>query len=414
MTQVAEARLGDAPGRSRDARIIGLVSGAHFVSHVFMMVLPPLFLFVRDDYGASYTELGFVLAAFNIASTVLQAPAGFLVDRLSPRLLLVIALALSASGLAFAAFLPFYWALLVGWSIAGVANTIYHPADYAILSDRIGSRRIGHAFSMHTFFGMLGTAVTPAALLFLADYFGWRGAVLGAAALGYAAALVLMQQKSALGDGVGAAVSARRPKDRTAGWDLLLSGPVLRNVVFFIVMSASGAGIYSFTIVGLDALYGTPLAVASLGLSSFLLTNAVGVLAGGIVATRTERHDIVAVAGFAASGVAILVVALVPLNATILVLAFGISGLLSGIIAPSRDMIVRAITPEGAYGKVFGFVSTGFSIGAVIGPLLFGWLMDRGQPRLIFILVAVLTFVALPLVGRISTKARTSLDRSSG
>jgi MFS family permease len=414
MTQVAEARLGDAPGRFRDARIIGLVSGAHFVSHVVLMVLPPLFLFVRNDYNVSYAELGFVIAAFNVVSTVLQAPAGFLVDRMSPRLLLVGAMVLGATGLVFAALLPFYWALVVGWSIAGLANTIYHPADYAILSDKIGSRRIGQAFSMHTFFGMLGTAVTPAALLFLAGYFGWRGAVLGAAALGYAGALVLMQQKGALGEGVGAAVSARRPASGTASWDVLLSGPVLRNVVFFIVMSASGAGIYSFTIVGLDALYATPLPVASLGLSSFLLTNAVGVLAGGFVAARTERHDIVAVTGFAASGVAILVIALVPLNAPLLVLAFGIAGLLSGIIMPSRDMIVRAVTPEGAYGKVFGFVSTGFSIGAVIGPLLFGWLMDQGQPRLIFLLVAALTFAALPLMGRISPKAALSPSRSSG
>lgn len=400
MTQATEARLGGAPGGLRDARIIGLVSGAHFVSHVNLIVLPPLFAFVRDDYGASYAGLGLVIAAFNIVSTVLQAPAGFLVDRMSPRLLLVGALALGASGLAFAALLPFYWALFAGWAIAGIANTIFHPADYAILSDRIGRRRIGHAFSLHTFFGMLGTAVTPAAMLFLADRFGWRGAVLGAAALGYAAALVLMQQKVALGEGIGAAVSARRGNEGGAGWDLLLSAPILRNVVFFVMMSAAGAGIYSFTIVGLQALHGTPLPVASLALSSFLLTNAVGVLAGGAIAARTERHDRVAMAGFASSGLAILVIALVPLDTVPLVLTLGLAGLLSGIIMPSRDMIVRAVTPEGAYGKVFGFVSTGFSIGAVIGPLLFGWLMDQNQPRLIFLLVAAFTFLALPLVGR--------------
>ena len=400
MTQATEARPGDLRGRFGDARLIGLVSFAHFVSHVFLIVLPPLFLFVRDDYHASYAELGLVIAAFNVVSTVLQAPAGFLVDRMSPRILLVGALALGATGLAFAALVPFYWALVAGWAIAGLANTIYHPADYAILSDRIGRSRIGQAFSLHTFFGMLGTAITPAAMLFLAERFGWRGAVLGAAALGYVAALVLAQQKAALGEGIGAAVLARRRDAKAAGWDLLLSAPILRNVAFFVMMSVAGAGIYSFTIVGLEALDGTPLAVASLALSCFLLLNAAGVLAGGLIAARTERHDYVASAGFGLNGLAILVVALVPLGAAPLLLAFGAAGFLSGIIAPSRDMMVRAVTPVGAYGKVFGFVSMGFSIGAVVGPLLFGWLMDRGQPRLIFLLVVAFTFLALPLVGR--------------
>jgi MFS family permease len=73
----------------------------------------------------------------------------------------------------------------------------------------------------------------------------------------------------------------------------------------------------------------------------------------------------------------------------------GIGGLLSGIIQPSRDMIVRAVTPAGSFGKVFGFVTTGFNVGGVVGPLFFGWLMDRGEPRLIFLAVVAITLVSL-------------------
>ncbi|HUZ74385.1 MAG TPA: MFS transporter [Stellaceae bacterium] len=406
MTQASEATdLAGAAGWLKDARIIGLVGAAHFVSHVYLIVLPPLFLFIRADYGTSYEGLAFAIAAFNIVSTMLQPPAGFLVDRMAPATLLVSALALGASGLALAALVPSYWALVAGWAIAGVANTIYHPADYAILSDRIRSARISQAFSFHTFFGMLGTAATPAAMLFLADRWGWRGAVLGAAALGYVVALVLVQQRTALGEGIAAARMVRRGSKSTAGWSLLLSAPILRNVLFFILLSGASSGIYGFSIVALGALYGTKLAAANLALTAFLFANAAGVLAGGFVAQRVRRHDRVAIAGFGASGLAILVVALVPLGTTPLVLTLALAGFLNGIILPSRDMIVRAVTPPGAFGTVFGFVSTGFSIAAVIGPLLFGRLMDAHQPRLIFLLVVAFTFLALPLVRQKSAAA---------
>jgi MFS transporter, FSR family, fosmidomycin resistance protein len=396
MSQATDVKsLSGITDRLHDARVIGLVGGAHLVSHVHLIVLPPLFLFIRNDYGLSYAQLGVVLAVFNVVSIAFQAPAGFLVDRLPPRRLLIAALFMGASGLAFAAVVPFYWALIAGWALAGAANTIYHPADYAILSEGVRERRIGQAFSMHAFFGMLGTAVTPAAMLFLADFWGWRGAILGAAALGLVMALVVVQQRSVLG---GAGISTRHAKVKKAGWDLLLSAPILRNVIFFILLSAGGSGIYGFSIVALGALYGTTLPVANFALTSYLMTSALGVLIGGFVAQRTERHDRVAFVGLLASGMAILFVALVPLAGPVLVLMFAIAGLFGGLILPSRDMLVRAITPPGSFGRVFGFVSTGFSIGAVFTPLLYGWLMDQNQPRTLFLLVVAFTLLTLPFV----------------
>ena len=72
-----------------------------------------------------------------------------------------------------------------------------------------------------------------------------------------------------------------------------------------------------------------------------------------------------------------------------------LTGLLNGIIMPSRDLIVRAVTPAGSFGLVFGFVSTGFAVSAVIAPPLYGWLMDQGQPLAIFLCAAGFTALAL-------------------
>jgi predicted MFS family arabinose efflux permease len=59
------------------------------------------------------------------------------------------------------------------------------------------------------------------------------------------------------------------------------------------------------------------------------------------------------------------------------VTCLGAAGFLTGVITPSRDMLVRAAAPVGAEGRAFGIVSTGFNIGSAIGPVLFGWLLDH-------------------------------------
>ena len=69
-------------GWGREARVIALIAVAHFVSHVHIMLLPPLFGEVREAFGVSYIQIGVALTAFNVASALLQTPAGFLVDRI--------------------------------------------------------------------------------------------------------------------------------------------------------------------------------------------------------------------------------------------------------------------------------------------------------------------------------------------
>src|SRR5215467_1093212 len=83
MTQAIEVPFGLE--RSAENKLVSGVCFAHFVSHYYITLLAPLFVFVRDDFGVSYTELGLALTAFNVVSTVLQTPTGFLVDRFSAR-----------------------------------------------------------------------------------------------------------------------------------------------------------------------------------------------------------------------------------------------------------------------------------------------------------------------------------------
>ncbi len=387
-------------------RVVGVVSAAHFVSHYYILLLAPLLPFVRADYGVSYTEIGLALAAFNTVSAALQTPAGFLVDWLGARVLLIAGLLIGAGAFAIAGLVHSFWVLVAMFALAGVGNAIYHPADYALLSHHVPAKRIGTAFSVHTFAGMLGSAVAPATLLLMQSLWGWRGAFIGASALGIAVAVMLTLLRER--EPVIAAPQRTQSDGGAAGWRLLMSAPIVLNLFFFALLAMMSGGMYNYSIVALGAQFGTPVTTANVALSCYLLLSAVGVLIGGLIVTRTSRHGLVATLGLLGIALASLLIGNIDLGSLPLFVVMMASGFCFGVIMPSRDMIVREITPPGSFGKVFGFVTTGFNIGGIFAPLIFGAVMDHGSPQLVFLLVAVCSLIAIVTVATRPRKVATS------
>jgi MFS family permease len=378
----------------RDAKIISIVSVAHFVSHVYIMLLPPIFLLVKDHFAVDYTDIALAITGYNVMSALLQTPAGFLVDKIGARVMLTAGLILSGIAICVSALMPGYWAFLIGYALLGVANTVYHPADYSILSATIDGKRIGKAFSVHTFAGYLGSGVTPAMVIAAVALWGWNGGFLCAAVLSFAAAIMLMVTGSVLPRVPRKSATARNDDDKV-GWKLLLSAPILRNLLFFFCLAMANGGIQTFSVVSLGAIHGTPASTANIGLSGFLLFSAAGVLLGGIIADRTPHHERVAAIGFACTSTMAVLLGWVDMPGALLIFVMSLGGLLNGMIQPSRDMMVRAVTPPGSFGKVFGFVTTGFNLGGMVAPLTYAWLMDHGRPRTIYAIVVVFILLAL-------------------
>ncbi len=394
------SQAADILGQSRATylRVVGAVCAAHFVSHYYIILLAPLLPFVRAEYAVSYTEIGLAFAAFNIVTAGLQTPAGFLVDRFGARVLLVAGLLIGAGAFIIVGLVDSFWIMVAMFALAGIGNTVYHPADYSLLSQHVPSDRIGQAFSFHTFAGMLGSAVAPASLLIMQSQWGWRGAFIGAGALGIAVAGVLLAIRDNSSVQVSAAAARRGADSTAASWRLLLSAPILLNLVFFVLLAMISSGLYNYSVVALGALYGTPVTTANAALTGNLLWSAIGVLIGGLLVGHTTRHGMVAATGLIGLALFAALIAQIDMGVLALIAAMSLAGFFSGVIMPSRDMIVRNITPPGSFGKVFGFVTTGFNIGGIISPLIFGALMDHGSPRLVFLAVAAFSLIAIVTV----------------
>ena len=381
--------------RRGSARAVAVVSTAHFASHFYMLLLPPLFPLLREVYGVGYTQLGLGISVFSIVTACAQVPVGFVVDRFGARRILVAGLMLEAAAFALIGFVPVYGAFLALMAVAGLANSVYHPADYSLLNASVDPRRMGRAFSFHTSAGMLGYAVGPVTMVFLMTLTDWRTALMLCAAGGAAVGLLVAANARALteragpegpGEGTGASSAESGP----TGVRLLLSAPIVLGLLFFFGISMAGHGIHSFSVSALHIIHDAPIAAATTVLSAYLFASPAGVLAGGWVADRIKRrHDAFAAMCFVVTAVCIGAVAVFPLTLAAIGVLFAVTGLFSGMVAPSRDMLIRSMSPPGEIAKVFGFVSTGFNLGGMTAPVIFGFLLDRSDPGILFWVVAI-------------------------
>ena len=390
-----------------DARVIGLVGLAHGVSHFYHLILAALFVWLKPAFNLSYAELGLLMTVFFIISGVGQALAGFVVDRFGARAVLfsgVFLLGVSALALAQA---HSYTALMLGAMLAGTGNSVFHPADYTILNQRVSPARVAYGFSMHGISGNIGWALAPVFMTYVATHYDWRVALMSASVLPFGVLLVLFLNRHAIRPEPlkpVAAVKGAAPAEGTLSF-LRLPAVWMCFAFFFLTAIALG-GIQSFASVALVKLYGMSLALATSAYTAYMLASAVGMAAGGVVGARSSHPDRnVAIAFAAAALLAVLLgMSLVPAWGAVVLM--GAIGLTSGVAGPSRDLMIRAAAPPNATGRVYGVVYSGLDSGLAVGPLLFGALMDGDQPALVFVFIGVFQALAIATAVGVGGKTR--------
>ena len=399
------------PAFGRDARVNALLGAGHFLSHFYQLCLPPLFIAWQQAFDVSYAELGLVMAVMAASAAVMQTPMGFLVDRYGARPFLIggtllMTLAIAPMGLATA-----YWQIVGLSLLSGVGNSVIHPADYAILSGSVDRAKLGRSFAFHTFVGHVGFAAAPPTTAALALLLGWRGALLFIGLLGLPVVLAIIWQSRILIDQV------RQPRRRAVapavGARLLLSRSVLMFFAFFMVSSMAGAGVQSWLITILHQAHGLDIAVASSALTGYMVGMIAGVLVGGWVADRTDRHLPFVVILTIGAAALLLLTGIVPLAELPVIGVLFVAGFMTGASRTPRDVMVKDAAPAGQIGKVFGFVSSGMSLGGAIMPVPYGMIIDAGRPELVLVVVAALLLLSLLCAGGASVRFRRAAVASA-
>jgi len=378
----------------RDLWVISLVGLAHGLSHFYALAFPMLFVFMKDDLGVSYTELALLTTVFYGTSGVCQTAAGFATDRFGGPRMLFLGVGLFALAYVLMGLAPNYATLIVCAVISGVGNSVFHPADFAILNSAVDPKRLGYAFSAHGFTGNIGFMMAPVLMGPLALTVGWHGALTVAGIVAAAALVLLVLQRAFLAP-VERYEAAAPQAAGAPGARVLLSTPVLMCFGFFILLAAGIVGLQSWGPATLISAFHLSRDTALAAVSGFLAGGTAGIAAGGWAAGRTERHEVVAGCGMAGASLLILLIATGMLPVPGIAVALAVAGFLSGIAQPSRDMVIRKTAPKGATGKVYGFVYSGLDAGSSTAPLLFGYLLDHQHGEVVMYCVAAFWGLAM-------------------
>ncbi len=385
---VSNARIGNG------ALAVTLISVGHFLSHFYALTLPAMFLTLKETFNVSFLELGLAVTAYNLLGGLAQAPMGFVVDHFGPRIVLLIGLGVNAIAIALMGLADTYSMLLILALIAGLGNSVFHPADYALLSGSVANDRLGRAFSIHTFAGFLGSACAPVVMLSIAAMFDWRTAFLIVGVVG----LVVLAIMTISG---GSLFGEERKQNFTYdnstqnGMRLLTSPAILLFLLFFILYGLAAGGLVAFTASTLISLHGITTEWANLALSGHLFGVVGGVVLSGLAVDRLGRHASTATLALLLAAVAVLFPVATSWDGPSLTAIMIMVGVGLGAVLPPRDLMVRASTPHGQSGKVFGFVFVGYTVGASLSPLLFGWLLDSNRPALVLGFAAIFTALSL-------------------
>jgi MFS family permease len=397
--------------RASDVRVIGLISLAHGSSHFFHLVLPPMFPWLKNEFALSYAELGLLMSIFFVVSCIVQAASGFLVDRIGARPVLFVGMALlSLAGLTYSQSTG-YSMLILGAVIAGLGNGVFHPVDYTLINHKISPPNLPYAYSMHGVAGYLGWAAAPAFMVGIAQLSDWRMAFLSAAALEALILLILWLNKSQLIDDVKerhaqshADEQAINPGGAPASTFAFLKLPAVWLCwIFFFFSMASTSSLQSFAPSALFKVYQIPIDVGSYFITLLALGSAGGVLFGGYLAAKLKAPERIVSSCLSVTVVMCLLLATGMVSAEIIPFIFCALGFGYGVIAPSRDLLVKLATPKGVSGRVYGIVYSGIDLGAAVGPFIFGFFMDAGLPKALFIGIAIFQIMIIPTVFKVSS-----------
>lgn len=394
-----------AQQRKQENTVIAVVAIAHSLSHFFHLILAPIFPWIKEAFQLSYGELGFLMTMFFVVSGVGQALAGFVVDRIGARAVLFFGVAcLGVSALVLASAQQ-YAVLLAGTMLAGLGNSVFHPADYTILNNKISGQRIAQAFSAHGLSGNLGWACAPAFLVTITHWSDWRTALIGAASLACLILALLFLFRRELKVEPTSHVETKGGESQFAFMRL----PAIWLCFGFFLISAMGvSGVQNFSPSALNQLYGVSISWALSAYTAFMLASACGIVLGGQLAKKNANHALIIGVAFSISALSALLLASVWVNAYAVFGLMMTMGFCAGIAGPSRDLLIRASAPKSATGRVYGIVYSGLDTGLACAPLLFAAVMDAKHPALVFIVIAGLQILAIVTAANVGAKRRVA------
>lgn len=392
--------------------VVGLISGSHFVNHMYLVLLPPILGLLATEFEVGLAALGIAMGVQGAVNTVFQLPYGYLSDTYSRSIALGLCLVFGVVGVFITALAPTYAWLLVGQAVLGFGIAGHHPAHYPLLADATPERYRGRAFSVHGFAGNLGFAAPPVFITAVIALSGltWRHALAAIGVFGAVftvAALVVLSRY--VDDELTTPQREERERERESVHPLgvslrqrvasevrsLTSSPaILALAILATVTSTASWGVTSYAVVLLTDGYGVALQTANLGLTAMFVASAGMVLVGGALTDRFSSGPVL-VTSFSLVAVFVVVFGSLAVPALVALASVVVIGGVRSLSAPARSKLADTLSARTDLGKNFAVITIGIMIGNSFAPPFFGILIDVVGLRTAFFAIAGFAILAV-------------------
>lgn len=380
---------------NKDVLLITLLGIAHGVSHFYHLVIPPLYPWLMPTFDLNFAQVGLVMTVFFIVSSLGQATSGFLVDKFgAKRCLMGGTFALMLSGVVLALAQGYAW-LFASAILAGLGNSVFHPADYSIINRSISEGRIPYAFSIHAVVGNVGWAIAPVLMVGVATVWNWQAAAWVSALIGLSVLVLLAyyHREFDVEETPEQKAKEEAREKKSGSFEFLTHLSVWLCFFFFFFTCVAYGILQNFAPSIFKATYGLSLETATAGLTAYIIGSATGILSGGWIAKKFPRTDLVIASSLSFAAFMAILLATQWLPAWLVLPMMCFMGFGVGIATPSRDMLIRQTTMvkfgKNTFGRVYGFTYCGMDVGQTMAPVIAAPLLDAGQFTMALILVAV-------------------------
>ncbi|MET4003954.1 MFS transporter [Arthrobacter psychrochitiniphilus] len=386
----------DLPAAKLPREIKVLVAAAFMIAIGFGIVAPVLPQFAQS-FDVSVTAAAVVVSAFAFTRLTFAPLSGWLVERMGERRTYILGILIVAASSAACAFAQDYWQLLIYRGLGGIGSTMFTVAAMGLLIRLAPPQARGRVSSLYSGSFLLGNIAGPAVGGLLAGFGMALPFLVYAAALVLVAVLVATQLPAASAQanrkGLVTAVKKEVLPLRVA-----LGLPTYRAVLgsaFANGWSAFGLRMALVPLFATAALGAGP-EVAGISLAVFAIGTGVALTFSGKLADTWGRKPMI-LSGLAVNGLAMGALGFTG-NEFWFFLISAIAGLGSGLMGPAQQATVAdVIGNERSGGKVLATFQMSSDLGAIIGPIAAGLLVDAFSYGPAFLMATAVALLAMVL-----------------
>jgi MFS family permease len=322
-------------------------------------------------------QRGFLNSAFFWSYTLLQIPAGFIVDRFGVKLPIAVALLFWCLASAATSLATLLWQLIALRLLLGVAEAVVFPAGLSWIHRNIDEERRGLAAAIFVGGTKWGPAIAAPLAAWLVSHYNWRimFQVVGLGGLLWVVPWVLLADDGACAPKRVRQVAGKLPmtalfRSRII-WGTLIGTFCYNYFLFFSItwlpayfverrhLSLDSMGVYTFF-----SFAGTAVVAILAGAAADWM------IAGGADAATVRRGF--TIAGLLAASSEVFGALADSNQVAVFFAIFSMAGL--GLATANYWALTQTLVTRAAAGRVAGLQNTALNLAGIVAPILTGWL----------------------------------------